>query len=151
MDHDLVDILKKSKLFSGFTEDQLEEVILHLNPQIVAFKSGTRVYKKGDVADRCWLIQSGKLMLKRSSLRSPFRHMIYNKGSVTGIQGLVDPGSTRAVSMIADGKVKLIEITHDGVAHLNKDTQILFWENVSRVLMRKLTICLSQESLENPE
>ena len=147
MDNDLVDILKKSKLFSGFTEDQLEEVILHLNPQIVVFKSGDRVYKKGDVADRCWLIQSGKLGLKRSSLRSPFRHMIYNKGSVTGIQGLVDPGSTRPVSMIADGKVKLVEITHEGTARLNQDTQTLLWRNVSKVLMRKLSICLSQESL----
>jgi len=147
MSNDCIVILGESKLFSGFSPEQLEEVTLHLNPKTVTLKSGDRVYKKGDIADRCWLIHSGKLMLKRSSLRSPFRHMIYNKGSVTGIQGLVSPGTTRAVSMIADGKVKLIEITHEGIAHLNTDTQILFWENVSKILMRKLTICLSQESL----
>lgn len=149
MAHELVDVLKESKLFADFSEEQLEETILHLNPQFVTVKSGTRVYKKGDIADRCWLIQSGKLMLKRSSLRSPFRHMIYNKGSVTGISGLVASGSTRAVSMIADGKVKLVEITHEGISKLNQDTQILLWRNVSRVLMRKLTICLSQESLND--
>jgi len=147
MSNELVAILSESKLFSGFSAEQLEEAILHLNPKIVTKKSGERVYKKGDVADRCWLIYSGKLMLKRSSLRTPFRHMIYNKGSVTGIQGLVGPGTTRAVSMIADGKVKLVEITHEGIAHLNKDTQILLWQNMSKLLMRKLTICLSQESL----
>lgn len=147
MSNDCIAILGESKLFSGFSPEQLEEVTLHLNPKTVTLKSGDRVYKKGEIADRCWLIHSGKLMLKRSSLRSPFRHMIYNKGSVTGIQGLVSPGTTRAVSMIADGKVKLIEITHEGIAHLNTDTQILFWENVSKILMRKLTICLSQESL----
>jgi len=147
MSNDCIVILGESKLFSGFSPEQLEEVTLHLNPKTVTLKSGDRVYKKGEIADRCWLIHSGKLMLKRSSLRSPFRHMIYNKGSVTGIQGLVSPGTTRAVSMIADGKVKLIEITHEGIAHLNTDTQILFWENVSKILMRKLTICLSQESL----
>ena len=149
MSNELIDILSNSKLFAGFSPEQLEEVVLHLNPKAVTVKSGDRVYKKGDVADRCWLIHSGKLMLKRSSLRTPFRHMIYNKGSVTGIQGLVNPGSERAVSMIADGKVKLIEITHEGIAHLNTDTRILFWENVSKVLMRKLMICLSQESLNN--
>lgn len=149
MAHELVDVLKESKLFADFSEEQLEETILHLNPQFVTVKSGTRVYKKGDIADRCWLIQSGKLMLKRSSLRSPFRHMIYNKGSVTGISGLVASGSTRAVSMIADGKVKLVEITHEGISKLNQDTQILLWRNVSRVLMRKLTVCLSQESLND--
>lgn len=149
MSSDCVAILEKSKLFSDFSSQQLEEVILHLNPTSVALKSRDWVYKKGDTADRCWLIRSGKLMLKRSSLRSPFRHMIYNKGSVTGIQGLVSPGSTRVVSMIADGKVELVEIAHEGVARLNTDTQILLWRNVSNLLMRKLSICLSQESLND--
>ena len=147
MSNELVTILGASKLFAEFSPEQLEEAILHLNPTIVTKKSGERVYKKGDIADRGWLIHSGKLMLKRSSLRSPFRHMIYNKGSVTGIQGLVAPGSTRAVSMIADGKVKLVEITHEGIAHLNKDTQILLWRNRAKILRRKLPICLSHESL----
>lgn len=147
MSDDLVAVLAESKLFTGFSPEQLEEVVLHMNPQEVKLKSGDRLYKKGDAADRCWLIRSGKLMLKRSSLRSPFRHMIYNKGSVTGIQGLVGPGSTRAVTMIADGKVSLVELTHDGIARLNTDTQILLWQNIARVLMRKLTICLSQEHL----
>lgn len=149
MSSDCVAILEQSKLFSDFSSQQLEEVILHLNPTSVALKSRDWVYKKGDIADRCWLIRSGKLMLKRSSLRSPFRHMIYNKGSVTGIQGLVSPGSVRVVSMIADGKVELVEIPHEGVARLNADTQILLWRNVSNLLMRKLSICLSQQSLND--
>jgi len=148
MSNDCVAILESSKLFSGFSTEQLNEVINHLNPKSVTLESGTRVYKKGDPADRCWLIQSGKLMLKRSSLRSPFRHMIYHKGSVTGIQGLVDPDSTRAVSMIADGKVELVEIPHEGIARLKIDTQALLWRNVSKLLIRKLSICLSRESLE---
>ena len=149
MSKDLVAILESSKLFSGFNPEQLEEAILHLDPKPVELKSRDWVYKEGDTADSCWLIQSGKLMLKRSSLRSPFRQMIYNKGSVTGIQGLVSPGSKRVVSMIADGKVKLIQITHEGIAHLNSDTQILLWQNVSKLLMRKLSVCLSRESLSN--
>jgi hypothetical protein len=148
MSNDCIAILESSKLFSGFSAEQLNEVINHLNPKSVTLESGTRVYKKGDTADRCWLIQSGKLMLKRSSLRSPFRHMIYNKGSVTGIQGLVEPDSTRVVSMIADGKVELVEIPHEGIAQLKTDTQALLWRNVSKLLMRKLSICLSRESLE---
>jgi len=147
MSHDLVAVLGESRLFAGFSPEQLEEVILHMNPKAVKFKTGQRIYKKGEVADSCWLIQSGKLIMKRASLRSPFRHMIYNKGSVSGIQGLVDPGGTRAVSMIADGKVKLVEIPNAGIARMNSDTQILLWRNVSKIMLRKLEICLSQESL----
>jgi CRP-like cAMP-binding protein len=148
MSAELAEILGKSKLFSGFSAEQLVEVILHLQPKAITLKSGERVYKRGDSSDRCWLIQSGKLTVKRPSLRSPFRSMIYQKGSVTGIQGLADPGSKRAVSMIADGKVELIEITHEGTSHLDSETQILLWKNVSRLLLRKLFVCLSRESLD---
>ena len=149
MSDDCVAILADSKLFSGFSPEQLQEVILHLKPKSITLKNHERVYKKGDIADRCWLIESGKLVFKRSSLRSPYLHLILNKGSATGIQGLVDPGSKRAVGMIADGKVKLIEIGHEGIARLNSETQTLLWQNISKILLRKLTICLAQESLDN--
>jgi CRP-like cAMP-binding protein len=144
----LTKTIKKSKLFSGFSEEQLEEAVAHLQPRSVTLKSGDRVYKRGDPSDHCWLIQSGDLTVKRASLRTPFRKMIYREGSVTGIQGLADPGSPRAVTMIAEGKVELIEIGHDGITRMDKETQILLWENVSRLLLRKLATCLSRESLD---
>lgn len=148
MADELIELLGKSKLFSGFSQEQLEQVLSHLQPKIITMKSNERVYKRGDPANSCWLIQSGNLTVKRASLRTPFRHMIYQKGSVTGIQGLADPGSKRAVTMIADGKVELIELTHEGISHLESDTQIQLWRNVSRLLLRKLAICLARESLD---
>ena len=148
MANELTELLEKSKLFSGFTPEQLDEVILHLQPKAITLKNSERVYKRGDIADRCWLIQSGSLTVKRSSLRSPFRTMIYHKGAVTGIQGLADPGTKRAVSMIADGKVSLIEITHEGTNKLDSETQIQLWKNVARLLRRKLAVALSHESLD---
>ncbi|MCP4043758.1 MAG: cyclic nucleotide-binding domain-containing protein [Gammaproteobacteria bacterium] len=146
MSDKLIGILERSKLFSGFSLEQLEQVVLHLQPKIVTFKSGEQVYKKGKPADRCWLIQSGNLTVERLSLRTPFRHMIYSKSSVTGIQGLADPGSKRAVTMIAEDNVKLIEITYEGIAQLDNEAQIQLWKNVSKLLLRKLAICLSRES-----
>lgn len=148
MSDEIIDILGKSKLFAGFSPAQLDEVMEHLQPKAIKLKSGDRVYKRGDVADRCWLIESGSLTVKRASLRTPFRSMIYHKGSVTGIQGLADPGTQRAVTMIADGKVRLVEITHEGTNRLDSETQIQLWKNVSRLLLRKLIICLSRESLD---
>jgi signal-transduction protein with cAMP-binding, CBS, and nucleotidyltransferase domain len=148
MSNELVDILKKSKLFSGFDSEQIDQVVSHLKPKVITYKSGERIYKKGDLADRCWLIQSGNLTVKRASLRSPFRKMIYNKGSVTGIQGLADPGSKRAVTMIAEDKSVLIEITHEGISQLDSKAEIQLWKNVSKLLLRKLAACLSRESLD---
>ena len=146
MSDDLIGVLKKSKLFAGFRQDQLEEVIADMQPRPVTLKPGDRVYKRGDPSDRCWLIQSGRLTVKRASLRTPFRTMLYHEGSVTGIQGLVDPGSPRTVTMIAEDNVQLIEITHGGVAKMSKETQILLWQNASALLLRKLFACLSRES-----
>ena len=148
MSDELMAVLKKSKLFAGFRQEQLEEVVAHLQPRFIALKPGSLVYERGDPSDRCWLIQSGHLTVRRASLRTPFRRMIYHEGSVTGIQGLADPGSPRAVTMTAEDKVELIEIRNDGVAKMDKETQILLWENVSRLLLRKLAACLSKESLD---
>ena len=148
MANELIDLLEKSKLFSGFSPEQMEQVMSNLQPKIITLKDNDRVYKKGEPATSCWLIQSGDLTVKRASLRTPFRHMIYQKGSVTGIQGLADPGSERAVTMIADGKVELIEITYEGISHLEIDTQIQLWKNVSKLLLRKLAISLARESLD---
>jgi len=149
MANDIVDILGKSKLFSGFSVEQLDQVMTHMQPKLVTFKHNDLVYKRGEPADRCWLIQSGNLTVKRMGLRTKFRKMIYNKGSVTGIQGLADFGSKRAVTMIAEDKVKLIEITYDGISKLDNETQIQLWKNVSRLLLRKLSICLSAESFDD--
>lgn len=148
MANELIDLLGKSKLFSGFSLEQLEQVLSHLQPKVITFKDNDLIYKKGEPANSCWLILSGDLTVKRASLRTPFRHMIYQKGSVTGIQGLADPGSKHRVTMIADGKVELIELTHEGISHLEDDTQIQLWKNVSRLLLRKLSVCLARESLD---
>ncbi len=148
MASELIDLLGKSKLFSGFSLEQLEQVLSNLQPKIITLTDGDQVYQKGELANSCWLIQSGDLTVRRASLRTPFRHMIYQKGSVTGVQGLADPGSERAVTMIADGKVELIEITYEGISHLESDTQIQLWKNVSKLLLRKLAVCLSRESFD---
>lgn len=149
MANKIIDILGKSKLFSGFGREQLEQVNSKLQPKVITLKDFERVYKKGDTANSCWLILSGNLMVKRASLRTPFRHVIYQEGSVTGIQGLADPGSKRVVTMLADGKVKLVELTYEGICDLDTDMQIQLWKNVSGLLLRKLAICLSRESLDN--
>jgi len=60
MSDDIVDFLGKSRLFSGFSLEQLEQVVSHLQPQSITLKDGDRVYINGEPADRCWLIQSGE-------------------------------------------------------------------------------------------
>ena len=145
----MMSVLEQSELFAGFTEQQLDQVILHLQPKRVTLKSGERLYKRGDSADGCWIIVTADLAAKRASLRSPLRHMVYHIGSVTGIQGLADPGSERAISVICEKRSELIEITREGIDRLDAEAQILLWKNVARLLMRKLSLYLYQESFDD--
>ena len=149
MSKKLMSVLEQSELFAGFTEQQLEQVIRHLQPKRITLESGERLYKRGDSADGCWIVASGDLAAMRASLRSPLRHMVYHIGSVTGIQGLADPGSERAISVISEKRSELIEITHEGIDRLDVEAQILLWKNVARLLMRKLSLSLYQESFDD--
>jgi CRP-like cAMP-binding protein len=146
MSENIIPILQKSKLFADFSPVQLEQVVTHLNPARLSLKGGAVVYTQGKPADRCWLIQSGNLTVMRPSLRKPFRKMIYHVGSVTGIQGLVDPGSPRPVTMIAEDQVELIEITQAGITRLDDKAQMLLWKNISKLLLRKLGTCFARLS-----
>ncbi len=149
MSESLMPALEQSELFAGFTEQQLEQVILRVRPRAFTLKSGERLYKRGDVADRCWIVLSGDLTAKRASLRSPLRRMVYRVGSVTGIQGLADPGSERAISMICEKRCELIEIGREGIDALDAEARIMLWENVARLLMRKLALSLYEESFHD--
>ena len=142
----IISILQKSKLFAGFSPEQLEQAVSHLQPKCLTLKSGELVYAQGKPANCCWLIQSGNLTVRQPSLRKPFRKMIYHVGSVTGIQGLVEPGSPRPVTMIAEDDVKLIEITQAGITSLDDKTQLLLWKNISKLLLSKLGTCFAKLS-----
>lgn len=137
--------LKHSELFFGFTDDQLAKAAEFLRPQKKTYNKGDRVYQRGDIADRCWLILSGKLTVQRSSLRNPFSQQLYHLGSVTGIQGLAEVGSIRPVTLFANEKSELVEITYEGIDKFGADAQILLWKNTSRILLKKLFMCMARE------
>ena len=87
MSDNIIPILQKSKLFAGFSPEQLEEVVAHLAPNRLSLESHAVVYARGKPSDRCWLIRSGNLTVMRPSLRKPFRKMIYHVGSVERTAG----------------------------------------------------------------
>ena len=141
MSDDLISDLKRTELFFGFDENQLSEVVTHLQPRPVSLKDHSYLYKRGDIADSCWEILTGDFVVERPSLRKAIRRIDYRIGTITGLQGLVEPGSRRPVSLIADGDAELLEIPEAGVSGLDSNTKIALWNNVSRILLKKLFKC----------
>ena len=143
MSGDLVSALEKSELFEGFDRNQLSQVVAHLQPKPVSLKNRDYLYQRGDPAHCCWEILSGGFLVRRASLREPFRHVDYHIGAVTGLLGLVKPGSPRPVSLIADGNVELLEIPVMGISGLDPNTKIALLNNISHILIKKLFHCRS--------
>ena len=143
MSGDLVSALEKSELFKGFDRNQLSQVVAHLQPTPMSLEDRDYLYKRGDPANCCWEILSGGFLVRRASLREPFRHVDYHVGAVTGLQALVEPGSPRPVSLIADGNVEVLEIPVMGISGLDPNTKIALLSNISHILIRKLFHCRS--------
>jgi len=141
MVNDIESALKSSALFRGLTPSQIKEVVTHLKPRARTLKNWEHLYNRGEVADCCWEVLSGHFLLQRSNLRHPFLSVDYHYGSVTGLLGLVAPGSHRPVSLFADGVVELIEIRGDNISQLDNATRMLIWENISHILIKKLFHC----------
>ena len=141
MSGDLVSALERSELFKGFDRNQLSQIVTHLQPKPVSLKDRDYLYKRGDPAHCCWEILSGGFLVRRASLREPFRHVDYHIGAVTGLLGLVEPGTHRPVSLIADGNAELLEIPEAGISTLEPYTRIALWNNISHILIKKLFHC----------
>ncbi|MBF0444648.1 MAG: cyclic nucleotide-binding domain-containing protein [Magnetococcales bacterium] len=144
-------LLKHCKLFAGFSESQLDEAISCLIPRHLIIEDGEPLYKSGDVSDKCWVIISGKFAVHSKGLlhSKPQQHLSYEVGEVTGLQGIVDSGSHRPVTILAEGRLEVVEIHESGIAKLSKEIQIHFLNNVSTILLEK--IMKSRFSLINPD
>ena len=140
-----VDCLRQSELFKGFDDSQLSSAAEILNPNRKTYGEAEQVFERGNVATCCWLIMSGKLMVGRNTLRDPFLHNLYHIGFVTGVQGLVNPGSIRPVTMIAEEETELLEISSDDIEKFEEAAQLILWKNVSKILLRKLFYCTERE------
>ena len=102
MSGDLISALEKSELFKEFDRNQLSQVVAHLQPTPLSLKDRDYLYKRGDRAHCCWEILSGGFLVRRASLREPFRHVDYHIGAVTGLQGLVEPFSIHGMCSASD-------------------------------------------------
>jgi len=141
MTDNLIPLLENSELFEGFSTQQLQWIVQNIPPTEVTLKNREFLYKRGDIADRCWLIQSGKILVQRPSLRNPYRNVNYEVGSVTGLQGLIEPEDTRPVSLLADGDVKLLEFPCASIAEMDGEARLILYRNINKILLKKVFEC----------
>ena len=141
MTDSLIPLLENSELFEGFSTQQLQWIVQNIPPIELTLKNREYLYRRGDIADRCYLIRSGKILVQRPSLRNPYRNVNYEVGAVTGLQGLIEPEDTRPVSLLADGEVELLEIPYTSIAEMDDETRLLLCRNINKILLKKVFEC----------
>ncbi|MBF0383439.1 MAG: cyclic nucleotide-binding domain-containing protein [Magnetococcales bacterium] len=144
-------LLRQCKLFEGFNDEQFDQAIKCLSPRHLTIADGKPLYRRGDISDKCWIIVSGRFAIHSPGLLHPNtqQHLSYEIGEVTGLQGFIDAGSPRPVTLLAEGKLEVIEIPESGIANMNQESQIRFVNNISNILLQK--IMKSRFSITNPD
>lgn len=131
-------VLEESKFFEGVNQGECVDVISQLKPKLLKLNNGDFLCKRGDTASQCWIIKSGQTVVTKASLRKPFTTMAYDVGKVTGLKGIAIPGSTREVSIQADGPLEVIELNISHINELDPHIQAILWKNISYILGLKL-------------
>lgn len=107
-------ILKKSKPFTGFTQEELDDIISFLNLSPVHFAKGSTVFNQGDLTSRSGILLEGKIIAESVSY-SGVRRVIQTlkKGDLFGDVLMYSENQPNPVSTLVkeDSKVVLLDIT----------------------------------------
>lgn len=107
-------ILKKSKPFTGFTQEELDDIISFLNLSPVHFAKGSTVFNQGDLASRSGILLEGKIIAESVSY-SGVRRVIQTlkEGDLFGDVLMYSENQPNPVSTLVkeDSKVVLLDIT----------------------------------------
>ncbi|MBE6733811.1 MAG: Crp/Fnr family transcriptional regulator [Ruminococcaceae bacterium] len=107
-------ILKKSKPFSGFTQEELDDIISFLNLSPVHFAKGSTVFNQGDLTSRSGILLEGKIIAESVSY-SGVRRVIQTlkEGDLFGDVLMYSENQPNPVSTLVkeDSKVVLLDIT----------------------------------------
>lgn len=107
-------ILKKSKPFTGFTQEELDDIISFLNLSPVHFAKGSTVFNQGDLTSRSGILLEGKIIAESVSY-SGVRRVIQTlkEGDLFGDVLMYSENQPNPVSTLVkeDSKVILLDIT----------------------------------------
>lgn len=114
---------------------------LALDPLPGRFSEGEHICRRGDKADRLWVIVSGSIAVRDDA------RTLYVRGhpDVVGELNIVSDEGTRRYDLVAsESMVELLTIRKEAIAdHLQAD---ILWRNIARIVSLKLNAATAQTS-----
>jgi hypothetical protein len=135
----LVEQLQSTGLSNDLDKAQIKDLAAVVESGRCTYSSGEMLFHSGDKAGFFFLIESGQ-----ASVQGPntIKHPLKGRSlSITGEQGVIDPGSPRKMTLHADSDIIAYRIDLSAIDGLETDARIVVWRNIARILSRKLRDC----------
>ncbi len=134
---DLLKLLKAADLFTGLTDDQLQQLIDI--SQEVTYHANEVIFNQGDEGDRLYIIRQGQVEVNVESEPGRSRSQVYlGAGQVFGEMALIDYGARSAtIRSIRDGTV-VDGISREAFTHLCEEDKAIGY-----IVMRNIAVDLS--------
>jgi signal-transduction protein with cAMP-binding, CBS, and nucleotidyltransferase domain len=127
--------IEKSELFAGLTEESLQALAEICEPETGA--KGTLLCQDGAVAEKLYILEEGKVMIK---FKSGFSFDISVPGQILGWSALINPHRFKA-DAICEEDSKLIRIKSSDFFDLcrkHRDLGFVVMNNLSGIIFRRL-------------
>jgi CRP-like cAMP-binding protein len=118
VDLNLVEVFRKTPLFSGLEQSELKELLRLSEPCV--FMAGSRLFSEGDDGDGMYLIERGDLSV--TIARKHGRDLVLahlGNGAVIGEMSLID-GGTRSASVAAVSQTQGYFLSREAFAKLRR-------------------------------
>jgi signal-transduction protein with cAMP-binding, CBS, and nucleotidyltransferase domain len=127
--------IEKSELFAGLSEEPLIEIAKIC--QIEAASKGTLLCQDGAIAEKLYILEDGKIIIK---FKSGYSFPITVPGQIIGWSALINPHRFKA-DAICEEDSKLISIKNNEFFELcrrQKDLGFIVMNNLSGIIFKRL-------------
>jgi CRP-like cAMP-binding protein len=127
--------IEKAELFVGLSEEPLLEIAKICQPQVAP--KGTLLCQDGAVAEKLYILENGKVMIK---FKSGFSFDISVPGQILGWSALINPHRFKA-DAICEEDSNLICIKSSEffeLCHKHRDLGFIVMNNLSGIIFKRL-------------
>jgi len=127
--------IEKSELFTNLSEEALQAVAAICAPETIP--KGTVVCQDGAVAEKLYILKSGKVMIK---FKSGFSFDISVPGQILGWSALINPHRFKADAICEEDSNLICIKSKDffELCHKHRDIGFIVMNNLSGIIFKRL-------------
>lgn len=137
---DTLSVLRKTELFSGLSDAEIEFLIAEMDSRILNYKKGEIIYLDSDKADGIFIVLKGSVILERNNVCGTCCLISdFSVGKLFGLPYAVMPNAIRTLNAIANQDCTIISLDINKILADNKKIA------AHPILLRNLLIAIASK------